>query len=68
MFAAGERDAEALRAALRHPMEAAGVEGEYADVADPATLEPLARAEPGSVALVAARVGATRLIDNALLG
>lgn len=68
LFDAGERDAGALRAAIRHPMAAAGVREEYAEIADPATLEPLARAEPGAVALVAARVGATRLIDNVLLG
>lgn len=68
LFAAGERDADTLRATLRHAMEAAGVRGEYAEVVDPRTLEPVARAEAGTVALVAARVGATRLIDNALLG
>jgi pantoate--beta-alanine ligase len=68
LFAAGERDAEVLRAALGHEMDAAGVQGEYAEVVDPRTLEPVARAEVGTVVLVAARVGATRLIDNALLG
>jgi pantoate--beta-alanine ligase len=68
LFDGGERDADTLRAALWHAMEAGGVEGEYAEVANPSTLEPLRRAEAGSVALVAARVGGTRLIDNALLG
>jgi pantoate--beta-alanine ligase len=67
LFAAGERDAGALRAALRHAMDAGGVEAEYAEVADPGTLEPVARAAAGTVMLVAARAGATRLIDNALL-
>jgi pantoate--beta-alanine ligase len=67
LYAAGERDAGALRAALRTGISAAGVEPEYADVVDPTTLEPAMRAAPGTVCLVAARVGATRLIDNAIL-
>jgi pantoate--beta-alanine ligase len=67
LFAAGERDADTLRAALRSALVAAGVEAEYAEVADPDSLEPVRRAVPGTVCLVAARVGATRLIDNAVL-
>jgi pantoate--beta-alanine ligase len=67
LFAAGERDAEVFRAALRSVLAAAGVEPEYAEVADPDSLEPVRRAVPGTVCLVAARVGATRLIDNAVL-
>jgi pantothenate synthetase len=31
---------------------------------DSNTLEPITQVRPGTVALVAARVGATRLIDN----
>lgn len=65
-WSAGERDAEALaevlRATLRHPE----VELEYAEIRDPARWED---GEPrGSLtrarALVAARVGGVRLIDN----
>jgi pantoate--beta-alanine ligase len=67
LFAAGERDADALRAALWSAMEVPGVQAEYAEAADPLTLEPVAKAEPGTVLLVAARVGRTRLIDNAVL-
>jgi pantoate--beta-alanine ligase len=67
LFAAGERDAEALRAALGSALEVPGVEAEYAEVVDALTLEPVARAAPGTVLLVAARVGRTRLIDNAVL-
>ena len=67
LFAAGERDAEALRAALWGAMSVPGVEPEYAEAADPLTLEPLAVAAPGTVLLVAARVGGTRLIDNLVL-
>lgn len=67
LFATGERDAEVFRAALRHETADEGVEPEYAEVVDPRTLEPLVRADAGSVCLVAARVGETRLIDNIVL-
>lgn len=67
LFAAGERDAEALRASLWSAMSVEGVEPGYAEVVDPLTLEPVAQAAPGAVLLVAARVGRTRLIDNAVL-
>jgi pantoate--beta-alanine ligase len=67
LFAAGERDVEVLRAALRMELSVPGIELEYAEVVDPQTLEPLARASEGAVCAVAARVGAIRLIDNAAL-
>lgn len=66
LFAAGERDAGALRARLLGA-GSGGVEVEYAEVIDPDSLEPVARAEPGSVCAIAARVGRTRLIDNLVL-
>ncbi|MDP2181746.1 MAG: pantoate--beta-alanine ligase [Actinomycetota bacterium] len=40
---------------------------DYAAVVDPATLEPLARIDRPARAIIAARVGTTRLIDNAAL-
>ncbi len=67
LFAAGERDADALRAAVRTAMDVPGVQVEYAEAADPLTLAPVATADSGTVLLVAARVGRTRLIDNAVL-
>jgi pantoate--beta-alanine ligase len=67
LFAAGERDADALRAALWEALKVPGIEPEYAEAADPLTLEPVAMADSGTVLLVAARVGRTRLIDNAVL-
>jgi pantoate--beta-alanine ligase len=67
LFAAGERDADALRAAVRRTLAVPGVEVEYAEAADAATLEPAVAAEAGTVLLVAARVGRTRLIDNVVL-
>ena len=44
-----------------------GVELEYAVVADERTLQPVCEDTDSAVALVAARVGKTRLIDNAIL-
>ncbi|MBA2244676.1 MAG: pantoate--beta-alanine ligase [Gemmatimonadetes bacterium] len=67
LFSAGESDAEVLRAAMRRTLEAGGVEAEYAEVVDPDTLDPLARARPCAVCMVAGRVGSTRLIDNHIL-
>jgi pantoate--beta-alanine ligase len=41
---------------------------DYAVIRDARTLEPIERVEAGrAVALIAARVGRTRLIDNAVL-
>ncbi len=55
--------AEAGRAAMR----AAGVEPEYLALVDPDTLEPVARVDGRVLAVVAARVGPARLIDNDLI-
>ena len=67
LWAAGEGEAAALRAALWSTMAVPGVEPEYAEVVDARTLEPVERAAGGAVMAVAARVGKTRLIDNAIL-
>jgi pantoate--beta-alanine ligase len=65
--AAGERDAEVLRGRAREALAAAGVRVDYVELRHPVSLAPVARAEPGSVMLVAAFVGKTRLIDNVKL-
>jgi pantoate--beta-alanine ligase len=65
--ARGERDAAALAAGIRRGLEGAADRVDYVEVVHPETLAPVARAEPGSVALVAAFVGRTRLIDNVAL-
>ncbi|HEX8829575.1 MAG TPA: pantoate--beta-alanine ligase [Longimicrobium sp.] len=67
LYGAGEGSAAALRAALWSEMSVPGVEPEYAEVVDPRTLEPVEKAVGGAVLAVAARVGRTRLIDNAIL-
>lgn len=64
----GERNVPRLEAAMRHELETTpGVKLEYAVVVDHESLTPLSAAEPKMVALVAARVGTTRLIDNMIL-
>jgi pantoate--beta-alanine ligase len=67
LFAAGETDAGVLREAVWTALSVPGVEPEYAEVADGRTLAPVVRVVPGTVVAVAARVGKTRLIDNAVL-
>ncbi|MFO0901650.1 MAG: pantoate--beta-alanine ligase [Pirellulales bacterium] len=65
---AGCRDAAILSRSVLDQLAAGGVaEVEYAAVADADTLEPTAYVERRAVVLVAARVGATRLIDNMML-
>jgi pantoate--beta-alanine ligase len=65
--ARGERDARELCAAAVRGLEAAGLRVDYVEIVHAEALEPVARAESGSRMLVAAFVGATRLIDNVAL-
>jgi pantoate--beta-alanine ligase len=65
--AAGERDPAALVAGANGTLLAAGVRVDYVEVVHPTRLTAVARAETGSRMLVAAFVGATRLIDNVAL-
>jgi pantoate--beta-alanine ligase len=67
LFASGEAGADAYRRVLR-AVDGAGVEVDYGEVVDPHTLEPVERVTEGAVCAIAARVGRTRLIDNAVLG
>jgi pantoate--beta-alanine ligase len=65
---AGETNLDAIRLALRAEMEQTpGVAVDYATIADPDSLIELHEPQPRMVALVAARVGPTRLIDNLLI-
>jgi pantoate--beta-alanine ligase len=63
----GERSPDALTTAARQAMTELGVEPEYVAVVNPDTLEPVSRLEQPSLLVLAARVGATRLIDNMTL-
>ncbi len=65
---AGETSLAVIRLAMRAEMEQTpGVSVDYATVADPDSLTELAEPAPSMVALVAARVGSTRLIDNMVI-
>jgi pantoate--beta-alanine ligase len=69
LFAAGERDAEALRRAMRELIGAEPLARvDYVSVADPETLQELDRIESHALASLAVRIGRTRLIDNVELG
>jgi pantoate--beta-alanine ligase len=66
----GELDAGRVRHVLRKTVESElGVALDYAEVADAESLEPLERLTVGrrAVALLAARIGPARLIDNRIL-
>ena len=62
----GERDAVAVRAAALAAMHELDVEPEYLALVDPDTFSPVATVNGRVLVAVAARVGDTRLIDNAL--
>jgi pantoate--beta-alanine ligase len=63
--AAGERDAAAIAAAARAAMDA--VEPEYLALVDPDSFQPVQNVNGRVLVAVAARIGATRLIDNAII-
>jgi len=65
---AGEREAARVAAGVRQRLEAAdGLTLEYVAAVDPDTLDDIERIGAQVLVAVAARVGATRLIDNVLL-
>lgn len=69
LFDAGERDGEILRQAIRAVIAAQpDLKVDYVSVADPETLRALPTVQQQALASVAARLGATRLIDNLILG
>jgi pantoate--beta-alanine ligase len=61
---AGTEGPASALAAGRAVLEGAGVEVEYLSLVDPETMEPLDDLRADALAVVAARVGGTRLIDN----
>lgn len=63
----GERDASNIRESARRTLVAAGVGIDYVSVAGEETLEELETIDRPALLLLAARVGATRLIDNTML-
>lgn len=68
LVAGGERDAERIRVTMRQALTSAGIQRiDYAALAHPETLDELTTMSGPAVALIAAFVGTTRLIDNCLL-
>lgn len=65
--AAGERSPAGLVDRAREAMAPFAVEPEYLALVDPDTLEPVTRFDAPALLVVAAQVGATRLIDNLVL-
>lgn len=68
LLASGERSAATIVAQMRDVLVASGIERiDYIALADPQTLAEIADLDRPAVALIAAYVGTTRLIDNRLL-
>jgi pantoate--beta-alanine ligase len=67
-FAAGEHDAHALRdVGGRVLADDPDIDVDYLDIVDPGTFTRVDTATDGTAAILAARVGQTRLLDNMLL-
>ncbi len=67
-FKAGVRDCQSLLDTIHRTVaQKSGVRLEYAEVAEPTTLDPLAIVETVGLVAIAAHIGSTRLIDNILL-
>jgi pantoate--beta-alanine ligase len=64
---AGERDAKALVAIARAPLDAAQLRIDYVELRDATELTDLVTLDRPAVLAIAAFVGATRLIDNRVL-
>ncbi|QEG40993.1 Pantoate-beta-alanine ligase [Roseimaritima ulvae] len=61
----GQRGTKVLEQLMRAELENAGIDSvEYAVVVNSQTLQPSVHADEEAIALIAARVGSTRLIDN----
>jgi pantoate--beta-alanine ligase len=65
MISHGERDVSTIEAAMNAVLLAAPVDKiDYAKIVHADTLEPLSQIDSPAVAIIAARLGSTRLIDN----
>ena len=62
--AAGERDPERALEAGRAALRDSGAELEYLQLVDPATMQHLEQLDRDALAVIAARFGSVRLIDN----
>jgi pantoate--beta-alanine ligase len=64
----GIRDSNTIVAQMTAMLTQAGLQVDYVAIADRETLAPVADVDRPAVALIAAHVGGTRLIDNELIG
>jgi pantoate--beta-alanine ligase len=64
LVAAGETNVSTILGAARAELDEAGVLTEYLQIVNPDTLLPMTIIDGPALALVAARIGSTRLIDN----
>jgi pantoate--beta-alanine ligase len=64
-IAAGERDAATIAGTARAAMD--GVQPEYLALVDPDSFQPVTTVDGRVLVAVAARIGATRLIDNTIV-
>ncbi len=68
MISAGERDAARLIDAMRRVLAAEPLAvPDYVEIVDADSFEPVTQLRRPSFALLAVRIGATRLIDNMLI-
>ncbi|MCA9198167.1 MAG: pantoate--beta-alanine ligase, partial [Planctomycetales bacterium] len=67
LFDAGERSVAALESRMKRILEPSVDRIDYAVVVDAVTLDPIREVHAPAVALIAAYVGSTRLIDNCQL-
>jgi len=65
--AAGERDPAAVRSRALDELISSNVQPDYLELVSADTLMPVQRIDGDVLAVVAARVGVTRLIDNTLI-
>jgi pantoate--beta-alanine ligase len=68
LYAAGQRDPEALREIMIGTLEDSAVRVDYAEIVSPDTLRTPVEASDDTMCAVAGFLGSTRLIDNAPLG
>ena len=64
----GERNAEKIRRQMTQHLERQGLDVEYVELVKDGTMTRVNTVEGPTVALVAAKVGKTRLIDNRIIG
>lgn len=67
VLVSGERDGDGIRSAALSVLGEASIDAEYLELRDAETLQPVDAVERDALLLVAARVGAARLIDNRLM-